>query len=131
MLRRPPKSTRTDTLFPYTALFRSGRRGRLGMAGARLDADPYPPFRLSIVVVALFGAALSADPRHMVLLDAPVDAPSGAVPPLPRGTPPEPPAHRLDGDELSPMGDRKSTRLNSSHHSAHRVHTSDGKKKPN
>src|SRR3546814_9096041 len=40
----------------------------------------------------------------MVLLDAPVDAPSGAVPPLPRGTPPEPPAHRLDGDELSPMG---------------------------
>src|SRR3546814_7498325 len=82
----------------------TGRRGRLGMAGARLDADPYPPFRLSIVVVALFGAALSADPRHMVLLDAPVDAPSGAVPPLPRGTPPEPPAPRLAGDELSPMG---------------------------
>src|SRR3546814_4332525 len=24
MLRRPPKSTRTDTLFPYTTLFRSG-----------------------------------------------------------------------------------------------------------
>src|SRR3546814_18039091 len=23
MIRRPPKSTRTDTLFPYTALFRS------------------------------------------------------------------------------------------------------------
>src|SRR3546814_7356153 len=23
MLRRPPRSTRTDTLFPYTALFRS------------------------------------------------------------------------------------------------------------
>src|SRR3546814_3514850 len=29
MLRRPPRSTRTDTLFPYTTLFRSelGRRG--------------------------------------------------------------------------------------------------------
>src|SRR3546814_13977520 len=29
LIRRPPKSTRTDTLFPYTALFRSllGRRG--------------------------------------------------------------------------------------------------------
>src|SRR3546814_15768574 len=26
MLRRPPRSTRTDTLFPYTTLFRS-RRG--------------------------------------------------------------------------------------------------------
>src|SRR3546814_960092 len=25
MIRRPPRSTRTDTLFPYTALFRSAR----------------------------------------------------------------------------------------------------------
>src|SRR3546814_7650870 len=30
MIRRPPRSTRTDTLFPYTTLFRAGRRqGRL------------------------------------------------------------------------------------------------------
>src|SRR3546814_7771689 len=27
MIRRPPRSTRTDTLFPYTTLFRSYRRG--------------------------------------------------------------------------------------------------------
>src|SRR3546814_3695205 len=27
MIRRPPRSTRTDTLFPYTTLFRSHRRG--------------------------------------------------------------------------------------------------------
>src|SRR3546814_5190439 len=26
MIRRPPRSTRTDTLFPYTTLFRSGHR---------------------------------------------------------------------------------------------------------
>src|SRR3546814_7920238 len=26
MKRRPPRSTRTDTLFPYTTLFRSGER---------------------------------------------------------------------------------------------------------
>src|SRR3546814_1038538 len=26
MIRRPPRSTRTDTLFPYTTLFRSWRR---------------------------------------------------------------------------------------------------------
>src|SRR3546814_7031216 len=26
MIRRPPRSTRTDTLFPYTTLFRSVRR---------------------------------------------------------------------------------------------------------
>src|SRR3546814_4391139 len=27
MIRRPPRSTRTDTLFPYTTLFRSARPG--------------------------------------------------------------------------------------------------------
>src|SRR3546814_1366230 len=27
MIRRPPRSTRTDTLFPYTTLFRSGPNG--------------------------------------------------------------------------------------------------------
>src|SRR3546814_18342607 len=33
MLRRPPGSTRTDTLFPYTTLFRSkGRAHALGIA---------------------------------------------------------------------------------------------------
>src|SRR3546814_1342705 len=26
MIRRPPRSTRTDTLFPYTTLFRSGQQ---------------------------------------------------------------------------------------------------------
>src|SRR3546814_12347082 len=29
MIRRPPRSTRTDTLFPYTTLFRSRRVDRL------------------------------------------------------------------------------------------------------
>src|SRR3546814_6033272 len=32
MIRRPPRSTRTDTLFPYTTLFRSCRR-RVGERG--------------------------------------------------------------------------------------------------
>src|SRR3546814_17801400 len=31
MIRRPPISTRTDTLFPYTTLFRSKRRGQVDM----------------------------------------------------------------------------------------------------
>src|SRR3546814_9673245 len=36
MIRRPPRSTRTDTLFPYTTLFRSARlRGRLPPGGGR------------------------------------------------------------------------------------------------
>src|SRR3546814_15059687 len=34
MIRRPPRSTRTDTLFPYTTLFRSRWR-----RGLRLDHD--------------------------------------------------------------------------------------------
>src|SRR3546814_3965783 len=32
MLRRPPRSTRTDTLFPYTTLFRSGQRAHRELA---------------------------------------------------------------------------------------------------
>src|SRR3546814_17250886 len=37
MIRRPPRSTRTDTLFPYTTLFRSQRARRHG-AAVRLRA---------------------------------------------------------------------------------------------
>src|SRR3546814_16447575 len=33
MIRRPPRSTRTDTLFPYTTLFRSGYRERGSSGG--------------------------------------------------------------------------------------------------
>src|SRR3546814_17373725 len=42
MIRRPPRSTRTDTLFPYTTLFRSGRllgaSGRASRRGVSGDA---------------------------------------------------------------------------------------------
>src|SRR3546814_21034643 len=70
MIRRPPRSTRTDTLFPYTTLFRSlyrlrpvlfaarsqywrcrlgpGAGGHLGALGLRLPADlPVRPGRLT------------------------------------------------------------------------------------
>src|SRR3546814_2815619 len=33
MIRRPPRSTRTDTLFPYTTLFRSVRKHPAGAGG--------------------------------------------------------------------------------------------------
>src|SRR3546814_20500862 len=40
MIRRPPRSTRTDTLFPYTTLFRSlGAQGRPGIGAG----GPEPP----------------------------------------------------------------------------------------
>src|SRR3546814_17898551 len=35
MIRRPPRSTRTDTLFPYTTLFRSGRFAQRRQAADR------------------------------------------------------------------------------------------------
>src|SRR3546814_15723053 len=43
IIRRPPRSTRTDTRFPYTTLFRSQHR-RVGLAEGRLAGllCPYP-----------------------------------------------------------------------------------------
>src|SRR3546814_3815285 len=41
MVRRPPRSTRTDTLFPYTTLFRSRRR--LLEAAAEIVRQPDLP----------------------------------------------------------------------------------------
>src|SRR3546814_9861813 len=40
MIRRPPRSTRTDTLFPYTTLFRSVRVVGAGADGGRPDRRP-------------------------------------------------------------------------------------------
>src|SRR3546814_2345761 len=47
MIRRPPRSTRTDTLFPYTTLFRSAppRRRPRRTEDARRDQDTARPCR--------------------------------------------------------------------------------------
>src|SRR3546814_10235390 len=37
MIRRPPRTTRTDTLFPYTTLFRSVRRWRVNRGAVMAD----------------------------------------------------------------------------------------------
>src|SRR3546814_19660725 len=42
MIRRPPRSTRTDTLFPYTTLFRSGL-AVLAPATAAFADEPITP----------------------------------------------------------------------------------------
>src|SRR3546814_615454 len=46
MIRRPPRSTRTETLFPYTTLFRSAysaaKAGQIGMVRSlAMDFAPY------------------------------------------------------------------------------------------
>src|SRR3546814_2953176 len=75
MIRRPPRSTRTDTLFPYTTLFRSARfalYGDLallfglplfGLYGLREGERHHAgllPFRQLAGALAIAGIALSA-----------------------------------------------------------------------
>src|SRR3546814_1646549 len=43
MIRRPPRSTRTDTLFPYTTLFRSARTTRIRGPPYEAGSSPPPP----------------------------------------------------------------------------------------
>src|SRR3546814_7658032 len=40
MIRRPPRSTRTDTLFPYTTLFRSSRSWRAAIRSPGTSSRP-------------------------------------------------------------------------------------------
>src|SRR3546814_12988823 len=97
MIRRPPSSTRTDTLFPYTTLFRSPAAAGIdepvqdaeGQSGGRLPADADPD---SCVLRAVQGAV-----RH----DRDASPAVLRLDPRPGGA-------RSDQD-------RKSTRLNSSH----------------
>src|SRR3546814_17809253 len=42
MIRRPPRSTRTDTLFPYTTLFRSYQIGLYTIPMAAVAVAPWP-----------------------------------------------------------------------------------------
>src|SRR3546814_682809 len=97
MIRRPPRSTRTDTLFPYTTLFRSGIEAQIqaGEIGVTLQE----------VLCRAPDAALLARPDRLAGGDQ-------GVPVL----------HLDDGQDAAAAGDqvdlaedRKSTRLNSSH----------------
>src|SRR3546814_4988776 len=51
MIRRPPRSTRTDTLFPYPTLFRSPRRLTRADANFPCDRSGEHPMRESGAVV--------------------------------------------------------------------------------
>src|SRR3546814_8645537 len=102
MIRRPPRSTRTDTLFPYTTLFRSQRTERREAVVARCEA-----------VVPEVGKVRRIEERLALRIpahagrDAPVLA-EGLLPARLDGM-------RLDLPVVPVVADRKSTRLNSSH----------------
>src|SRR3546814_5623478 len=80
MIRRPPRSTRTDTLFPYTTLFRSciemawlSEQGRLYLQGkdsiALLDDRDLAQ---CLTHLHLDGSAIS-DEQLLAWLDAPAE----------------------------------------------------------
>src|SRR3546814_13096604 len=98
MIRRPPRSTRTDTLFPYTTLFRS--------VGDDFEAVVEHASRVCVVV--RFGGRESLDQLGVALQWRAVQG--GELLARKRGTLPDV-LHQL----LPARGDRKSTRLNSSH----------------
>src|SRR3546814_15327874 len=74
MIRRPPRSTRTDTLFPYTTLFRSGRSA-LTLSGERPPAGGIRSVLPELVAVDLVLRQQLAQLRgrgalHRLLVDA-------------------------------------------------------------
>src|SRR3546814_16925944 len=97
MIRGPPRSTRTDTLFPYTTLFRSSMR----KAFIRTPVD-----------FARISSRFSNGRKHPILNK--IRAHKGVDYAAPHGTPIK---SAGDGKVLlaGRKGDRKSTRLNSSH----------------
>src|SRR3546814_11394506 len=65
MIRRPPRSTRTDTLFPYTTLFRSHcRPGRRRPDPGRPHLPPGPGLRQNGSQAARPGRRHPAPDRH-------------------------------------------------------------------
>src|SRR3546814_18429278 len=99
MIRRPPRSTRTDTLFPYTTLFRSvGTYPRGRIRTVSVDAGGSDPRRQgggrrrgAAARGAVAGHHLRrADPDPRGLFARPADAHDAPLPTPPRRRPPRP-----------------------------------------
>src|SRR3546814_20558760 len=97
MIRRPPRSTRTDTLFPYTTLFRSVR---IGPAAFRIGSAWPAPISLLRTLYADYPQPEDCIADFSVRLE-----PAKSWRRWLR------PSVAIAGDYI----DRKSTRLNSSH----------------
>src|SRR3546814_5241630 len=120
MIRRPPRSTRTDTLFPYTTLFRSLALKLYGEDLAELDRLSSEMKDVLAQVPGVADLSLEANlgkPQIRIRVDRAEMARHGlnaeAVLTIVRnGLGGEPVSVLLDGVKRL---DRKSTRLNSSH----------------
>src|SRR3546814_19933679 len=101
MIRRPPRSTRTDTLFPYTTLFRSNGRFCSAATSFKDVLTLNPSNERAALSLALTQIALGNSYQATAQLDGLTEtAKPGDI-----GL-----AYALAGQP-----DRKSTRLNSSH----------------
>src|SRR3546814_8347501 len=113
MYRRPPGSTRTDTLFPYTTLFRSefvwlksGRPHRRVWWTTEGGDMKAALAKLKFSLLSGVG---------VIACSSLVDAASAQVPAGTAITSATVPIHDPTGDIVVTARDRKSTRLNSSH----------------
>src|SRR3546814_14147513 len=120
MIRRPPRSTRTDTLFPYTTLFRSAGAQRLIVTLARLRAERDTLLAAAAQIGVRLANTEDVDDIFAEIADRPLlvlgfpkhdDGRALTQAKLLRGRLGYRGDLRVDGHIL----DRKSTRLNSSH----------------
>src|SRR3546814_11952951 len=72
MIRRPPRSTRTDTLCPYPTLFRSSQVQYAASAGERLAFV----FRCEIFTVLMLLAGIGNVARQRFFSDSAIDGPA-------------------------------------------------------
>src|SRR3546814_3943130 len=118
MLRRPPRSTRTDTLFPYTTLFRSV--SSLNPAGNRplivVDDIEYTYEQLSQINVNEIESISILKDASTTAIYGIKGANGVLVVTTRRGSLGKPRVNlRMESGMQQPVIDRKSTRLNSSH----------------
>src|SRR3546814_1197265 len=82
MIRRPPRSTRTDTLFPYTTLFRSACNRQMGQADVGqkrigIDVDGFLQCAAGGVGTAMAGEQATAGDMERAVVgrqgDRPID----------------------------------------------------------
>src|SRR3546814_4475282 len=78
MIRRPPRSTRTDTLFPYTTLFRSDRF--FGVISAHVAGPDSADYRFTSALPTQLLRSLA--PQLQPLLERAPKAPAVAAPPI-------------------------------------------------